>query len=134
LRYVCVSVRADREEGCPRLLNGGRLQGFPERQGLWVTLWYDAPFRDGDATFFRGAHRTGYRGTNMIAEVIEKGDATFTIKYKAENGQEAMIISMMATAVTNTSVTATLNSISIGYTSIPVIGTLLRKFSDTVAK
>jgi hypothetical protein len=66
----------------------------------------------------------------MIAEVIEKGDATFTVKYSAENGAEAMIMGMMATTEREKGVylNASGEKVHVGGVMLPMITTLLQKF------
>ena len=69
----------------------------------------------------------------MTAEIIEKGDATVTIKYHAENGQEALIISMMATHTKDAShLSASADKISIGTLYVPVLESLSKKFEKEI--
>ena len=110
------------------------MQGSLCDRGGVSYLGYDALFGAGDTTFFRGGHPTG-EGNYMIAEIIEKGDATITIRYNAVNGQEAMLISMMGIGIDkNVYVQATGENINIGSVQMPVLESLSKKFAVVGAK
>lgn len=67
----------------------------------------------------------------MIAEVIEKGDAMFTVKYKAENGQEALLITMMSMGIDSTGyLMAGPDTVTIPSVRIPVLTALSKKWEQ----
>jgi len=71
----------------------------------------------------------------MTAEIIEKGDATITIRYNAVNGQEAMLISMMGIGTDkNVYMQATGENINIGSVQMPVLESLSKKFEAGAAR
>jgi len=71
----------------------------------------------------------------MTAEIIEKGDATFTVKYSADCGQEALIIYMMGTAVDYCSyLMASHEAVTVPSLRVLILKSLSDKFGPSVAR